>query len=388
MKPADFKNHLQLTLPTLIVLVAAAALRMKLGAAEPANNLERTLEIMSRTGLSAHEEDEMTAGYYEGLLDGSEKTARGHGGLFRNLGSLKPAPPDWKDFSETDAVRKLPGFLRYDIKPGVDIPFKGDRLQSNRWGMRDRDYEREKPAGVRRLALIGSSISMGTGVPIERTYEALLEAKLNAEPVCKNELRYEILNFSVPGYMFTQQLDLALSAAPQYDVDVVLFVVNYLSVGPMWSSHIATLVQDGDDLKYPFLREVTEKAGVRPSDSASRIATKLAPYRLELFASAIREAKRTLEKEGIKLVFLPVPFSAQRNIVSGKIIEAMETVSAERIPVWSCLNAFGDIATEDLRLREWDNHPNIRGHQLIFEALDNELRTNPRLREIIAGCNE
>ena len=260
MKHADFKHHLQLTLPTLIVLVVAAFVRLKLGAAEPANGLERTVEIMSRTGLSAHEEDEMTAGHYEGLLDGSEKTARGHGGLLRNLGSLKPAPPDWKDFSDTEAVRKLPGFRRYDIKPGIDIPFKGDRLQSNRLGMRDRDYDQTKPAGVRRLALVGSSISMGTGIPIDKTFEALLEARLNGEPVCEGAMPCEILNLSVPGYMFTQQLDLALSATSEYDVDAVLFVVNYLAVGPMWSSHLGTLIQEGDDLKYTFLREIVQKA--------------------------------------------------------------------------------------------------------------------------------
>ena len=87
MKHADFKHHLQLTLPTLIVLVVAAFVRLKLGAAEPANGLERTVEIMSRTGLSAHEEDEMTAGYYEGLLDGAAKRAPGSGGPLPDRGA-------------------------------------------------------------------------------------------------------------------------------------------------------------------------------------------------------------------------------------------------------------------------------------------------------------
>ena len=75
-------------------------------------------------------------------------------------------------------------------------------------------------------------------------------------------------------------------------------------------------------------------------------------------------------------------------MINGKITDALEAVSAEQIPVWSCLDAFGDIAPEDLRLREWDNHPNERGHQLMFETLDKELRGNSRLRHIIAGCHE
>ena len=49
-------------------------------------------------------------------------------------------------------------------------------------GLRDREYTLEKPPGVFRIAVLGSSIDMGWGVGTEDTYVSLLEDWLNATP--------------------------------------------------------------------------------------------------------------------------------------------------------------------------------------------------------------
>ncbi len=72
-------------------------------------------------------------------------------------------------------------FLQFDLKPGYDAVFFGQRYTTNSQGMRDREYALEKPAGVYRIALLGSSIDMGWGVATPDTYENLLEDWLNAE---------------------------------------------------------------------------------------------------------------------------------------------------------------------------------------------------------------
>ena len=50
---------------------------------------------------------------------------------------------------------------------------------TNRWGMRDRDYDLAKSSGTFRIALLGSSNVMGWGVPQEDVFETILEARLN-----------------------------------------------------------------------------------------------------------------------------------------------------------------------------------------------------------------
>ncbi|RIK61840.1 MAG: hypothetical protein DCC65_18370 [Planctomycetota bacterium] len=386
MTPHDFRFHLRMTVPTLIVLVVAAGMRMKLGDREPDNRLERGLEIMGRTGLSAFEEGELTAGYYEGLLDGAQKTARGSRGLLSNLSSLKPAPPDWLSLSQTPAVRWRDDFLVYDMQPNIDIPMKGDRLQTNRWGYRDRDYEKAKPPGVWRIALVGSSICMGTGVPIDGSYEALMEASLNANPPCKSGLKCEIFNMAVPGHMITQQLEMATELAPEFQPDVVLLTVHYLAFGPEWSSHIATLVQEGRDLKYPFLKELAEKTRLRKSDSKGKMGTKMGPYRLEVIEDVLRYAQADLEKKGIRFAVLLVPFPAQKDLLKRQTAEVLRRVSDLNLPVINALPAFDGRTQDELRLREWDNHPNALGHRLIFEVMDKQVREDAKLRDVIGGC--
>ncbi len=77
--------------------------------------------------------------------------------------------------------------------------FKGARFTTNRWGMRDRDYEKQKPSGVYRIGIIGGSYGMGPGVEGHQTFEQLAEDRLNQETP-GSDTRYEVLNFSVGGY--------------------------------------------------------------------------------------------------------------------------------------------------------------------------------------------
>ena len=79
-------------------------------------------------------------------------------------------------------------------------------LRTNRWGLHDKEYAQTPPAGCFRMALLGASHAMGSGVRREDTFEAVVEARLNREaggdPGC-----YEILNFSVYGYTPLYQID-------------------------------------------------------------------------------------------------------------------------------------------------------------------------------------
>lgn len=385
---STFSTHLRASLLTLAVLLAAAVYKLARADFAPRNKVERALEIMGRTGLSDTEEDEMTAGYYEGLLDEAQQTARTSTGLLGNLSSLKPVPPDWqRTLAQTDAVRWRDDFLKYDMKPDADIPFKGDRLRTNRWGMRDKDYERQKPVGVRRIALVGSSISMGSGVGVDESFQALLEVRLNEAARCPGVRPYEILNFSVPGYMITQQMEMALTRAVTFEPDVIVLALNELAVGPQWSSHLATLVRRGVDLKYDFLKRIAAQADLRASDSGAKIATKLDPYKLDVIEGVIRTLYERSKSDGFSLVVLNVPFPAKRESLKRRIAEVHARLTDLDLPVIDALDAFDGRTLEELRVRDWDNHPNALGHRLIFESMKRRIESDARLRRIILGCD-
>jgi lysophospholipase L1-like esterase len=78
----------------------------------------------------------------------------------------------------------------------------------------------EKPPNVRRIILIGDSVTAGFEVPAEKTFAALLEKKLNE----RGSQKYEVLNAGVRGYG-TDQCELWLRReGVKYQPDVVVYV--------------------------------------------------------------------------------------------------------------------------------------------------------------------
>ena len=66
-------------------------------------------------------------------------------------------------------------FLRQDMAPSTSGILCGTLATTNRWGMRDREYDKEKPAGTYRFVLLGSSHEVGSGVKDDETFENLVE---------------------------------------------------------------------------------------------------------------------------------------------------------------------------------------------------------------------
>src|SRR6185503_20001242 len=73
-------------------------------------------------------------------------------------------PSDWPTLTETEAARQTGDNLIVELVPSTSIYFHGEKLSINRWGMRDRDYERTPPPNTYRIALTGPSFVMGYGV--------------------------------------------------------------------------------------------------------------------------------------------------------------------------------------------------------------------------------
>ncbi len=372
-----FAGHLRFSLVTIGVLLGLAYFERSRGEGDPTTPLERAVEVMGRSGLSEIDEDALTAGYYEALLDEGQRSRANSRSLLTALRAGEQAPPNWVVLAKTEAARQVGGFLQYDLRPNTVIPFKGDSLRVNRWGLRDREYTLEKPPGTYRMALVGASYTMGTGVPMEQTYQALLERRLASWDPCPAIDAYEVLNFSVAGYRITQLMELAVERVPRFDPDVVIFVVNRLAIDDNWSKHLVTLVRQGEDLKYDFLREIAEKARLRRSDSPAKLMSKLAPYRAEVIAGTIATAKAAAEAHGATLVLLQLPAtgaSRSLNLALPEIVRQLP--DAESIPVIDALDAFAGARPDDLWIATWDHHPNAMGHELLVDRIFAELQSN------------
>ncbi len=98
-------------------------------------------------------------------------------------------------------------------------------LRINSAGLRDREHAKQKPPNTFRIAVLGDSFAEARQVPIEDTFWAILEKKLQACPAVTGR-QVEVINFGVAGYGTAQELITLRREAWDYSPDLILLVVT------------------------------------------------------------------------------------------------------------------------------------------------------------------
>ncbi|MCG6925430.1 MAG: SGNH/GDSL hydrolase family protein [Acidobacteria bacterium] len=107
--------------------------------------------------------------------------------------------------------------LLWEYRPNAEV----DGIAINRWGFRDVDYATtEKPRGVRRIAFVGDSVTLGMGVPPQATFVSLVQTMAVA-----SGHNVRTLNFGVDGYNALQIRELLTAKALAFDPDDVVYVL-------------------------------------------------------------------------------------------------------------------------------------------------------------------
>ena len=261
--------------------------------------------------------------------------------------------------------------LAYSLIPLNRTTFKGGQFTTNRWGMRDKDYEKTPPPRTRRIAVLGPSYAMGAGVNDGETFESLIEERLNRELSPKTGFRYELLNFAVSGYLLDKHaLILQNGRVSAFHPDVVLIVVS-----PGDEKNIGKdLVRQ---LKLGLLSEpvttwLTE-AGVTEDMSDIEVVTRLRRRNPDLVRLALETIASEARRMGAQPVFALIPVPRMR---------------ASQVTLISAAANAGLLATDlrdvyvghdarSLTISDKDFHPNKEGHRIIAERLYKELADMP-----------
>jgi hypothetical protein len=116
----------------------------------------------------------------------------------------------------------------YSLRPYAEGWIETDGevyFKINSDGMRDRERPLQRPAGVLRVAIVGSSDVEGYGVPLEQTFEAVLERRL-MELFKPRGKQADVLNFGVAGYSGPQEYLTLQNHVWKYDPQIVVVVWN------------------------------------------------------------------------------------------------------------------------------------------------------------------
>lgn len=104
--------------------------------------------------------------------------------------------------------------------PGSEVRLGGLVFKYNRAGFRDVDHEVAKPEGIRRIVVVGDSVSEGNGVSSQAVFSRALQARLGGG--------YEVINVAAAGLNTPQEVHLFEREGLQYKPDLVIlnFVLN------------------------------------------------------------------------------------------------------------------------------------------------------------------
>lgn len=146
-------------------------------------------------------------------------------GVLRLAGVGAPAERPRILLREMDSDIVLP-FVRPDRevfwspRPGFRGEFRGRPVSINSLGLRGPELARPRPAGRRRIACLGDSITFGFGVADDETYSHVLGRLLAPRDV-------EVVNAGVTGFTSHQVLGWLRRLAPETEPDVVTILVGW-----------------------------------------------------------------------------------------------------------------------------------------------------------------
>lgn len=173
-----------------------------------------------------------------------------------------------------DACVRSENLLVRELIPSKVTVINGWTITTNSFGMRDDEYALEKPESTYRIAILGASYEMGSGVAQDSTFEALLEKMLNDSLSPKN---IEVLNFAVGGYHLPQLVWVAENKLPQFQPDLVLCFVHPADAART-SDYMANMVRNGIDLHYPELYQIRKESGAEQHMEQKVLVNKFYPF--------------------------------------------------------------------------------------------------------------
>jgi len=285
--------------------------------------------------------------------------------------------------SSNDAYRlhrPAPAPLGYELVPGVTF---GD-VHINAFGVRDVERPAAKPPGTFRLLVLGDSLTLGAGLPLDATYSKVLERALRAEGRGGGASPIEVWNAGVIGYNAAQEATWfeRHGAALEPDLVVIGFCLNDFGAseeqrleGDHWridfvAPELVPLPFGGGPLERTLAsRSALARRVLRvlPHDPEVPILDRLDRANGAAYAAIAARARAG----GARLAIVILPYLDSSPPELALAGDRMVGIARDLgVPLLDLRRAFGDPPPPALRIHPEDPwHPGTEGHRLIGEAI-------------------
>lgn len=334
------------------------------------------MEPVLHTQLNDADRETQFKGYYETMLAGNNLLATP---LDETEGDK---PEDWRQLHTLDALDRTDNLLTKNLKPNLDLIFKGALLTTNEFGLRDRPVQKNTPANTLRIALMGGSIEMGSGVTTEQTFENLVEDSLNKEHFYKLFEKVEIVNFAIPGTHLPQHMARVDKIVPEFEPSVIIYTAHSDEISRIINAMYRIYVENINVAEYTYLDSLYKSLELPRSVDESTFKRKIRPHMMSFMTWGLSHIKNNADAMGAVPVWMFI------NALDGKQTDKedkqIEKLAADLgFYTLDLHNYQGDYPIKDIILRSWDSHPNKLGHQLIANKMIEAIKKNDDLNKRI-----
>ena len=252
----------------------------------------------------------------------------------------------------------------------------GHKLTINSLGMRDREYERKKPTGKKRILVLGGSFTWGYGVADGENYTDVLETLLDRG----NGDSYEVLNTGVSGWGTDQEYLFLKNEGFDFEPDLVVAAFN-LTEHPVYCRQ-----SENFGLSKPMFLDTDLTLGNVPVPKPNQQTTKLTCQALEeeLAISILRRMAAECEDHGCPLVVMKFgAFYFRHDPTTSRVQKLLQSLTERETVFQDALQGHPGLLLFDLdeafEKRQLDlqsilegnhdGHWNAFGHQQVAELL-------------------
>lgn len=256
--------------------------------------------------------------------------------------------------------------------------------ERNSRGFHDVEWHTEKPAGTRRILLVGDSFASGVNVPLASLMHTRVEAKLNER---KDVKPVQLYNLSRAGWDTTREVDELDAQGLELDPDavVIIFFINdatQLDTNPLVVRKINARLNERTGLlnriskAYDYLDWRLTRGQVQDEMIASYLESYFGSDEQAALwkrcSDSLAEAKALSREHRFKLavVIFPVLIQLDGEHALKAVYDLVEAKCADLdIPTLNLLDAFRGADPESLWVSPTNAHPNAAAYARTIEPL-------------------
>lgn len=286
----------------------------------------------------------------------------------------------------------IPGLL-YEHRPDTTIIQSGILISTNPYGMRAGNYTLPKPRNVRRIAVLGDSVTSSLDLNLSDTFPHILEQKLNEKQTSKQT---EVLNFGVNGYGTREEAIILKSKAMAFqpDVIVVAYVLNDPEISTSFISYFTQRPKEGKRICKIHIIRLPIPCAARDLIDSMRLPTFLYGKGVKVWnnlngdyytrvsqseqswqnvAQGFTSIRETAKKDNIPVVVVifPLLYGNAEHYKWGWVHEKVrEEAEKNGFPVIDLLDSYSPYNWKDLQIVKSDIvHPNRKGQEIAAQEI-------------------